>query len=262
MDRQDKTLSVEQAVAEIKAGRMIVIVDDEDRENEGDLMVAAEKVTPEIVNFMAKHGRGLICLPLTRERLDELQLPLMVADNTARFQTAFTVSVDAKQGVTTGISAHDRARTILAALDHRTKPEDLARPGHVFPLQAREGGVLARAGQTEAAVDLARMAGLAPAGVICEIMNEDGTMARMPQLKEFSREHGVPDPDHRRPHPLPHEPRDAGPQARGGGHAHAPTAISVSPSTRTSSPRNTTPPSSRGRSVPTSRSSSGPIPSA
>ena len=192
MDRQDKTLSVEQAVAEVKAGRMIVIVDDEDRENEGDLMVAAGKVTPEIVNFMTKHGRGLICLPLTRERLDELQLPLMVADNTARFQTAFTVSVDAKRGVTTGISAHDRARTILAALDHRTKPEDLARPGHVFPLQAREGGVLARAGQTEAAVDLARMAGLAPAGVICEIMNEDGTMARMPQLKEFSREHGVP----------------------------------------------------------------------
>ena len=192
MDRPDKTLSVEQAVAEVKAGRMIVIVDDEDRENEGDLMVAAEKVTPEAVNFMTKHGRGLICLPLSRERLEELQLPLMVADNTARFQTAFTVSIDAKEGVTTGISAHDRARTILAAIDHRTKPEDLARPGHVFPLQAREGGVLARAGQTEAAVDLARMAGLVPAGVICEIMNEDGTMARMPQLKEFSREHGVP----------------------------------------------------------------------
>jgi 3,4-dihydroxy 2-butanone 4-phosphate synthase/GTP cyclohydrolase II len=192
MERQDKMLSVEQAVAAVKAGRMIIIVDDEDRENEGDLMVAAEKVTPDIVNFMTKNGRGLICLPLTRERLEELQLPLMVAENTARFQTAFTVSIDAKQGVATGISAQDRARTILAAIDHRTKPEDLARPGHVFPLQAREGGVLARAGQTEAAVDLARMAGLAPAGVICEIMNEDGTMARMPQLEGFSREHSVP----------------------------------------------------------------------
>jgi len=157
-------LSVEQAVAAVKAGRMIIIVDDEDRENEGDLMVAAEKVTPDVINFMTKNGRGLICLPLTRERLEELQLPLMVAENTARFQTAFTVSIDAKHGVATGISAHDRARTILAAIDHRTKPEDLARPGHVFPLQAREGGVLARAGQTEAAVDLTRMAGLAPAG--------------------------------------------------------------------------------------------------
>jgi 3,4-dihydroxy 2-butanone 4-phosphate synthase/GTP cyclohydrolase II len=192
MDGKDKTISIEQAVAEIQAGRMIIIVDDEDRENEGDLMVAAEKVTPDIVNFMTKHGRGLICLPLTRERLEELQLPLMVADNTARYQTAFTVSIDAKQGVSTGISAHDRAKTILAALDPRTKPEDLARPGHVFPLQAKEGGVLARAGQTEAAVDLARLAGLTPAGVICEIMNEDGSMARRPQLDRFSREHAIP----------------------------------------------------------------------
>ncbi|MGD1009978.1 MAG: bifunctional 3,4-dihydroxy-2-butanone-4-phosphate synthase/GTP cyclohydrolase II [Candidatus Aminicenantales bacterium] len=192
MDGKDKTISVEQAVAEVQAGRMIIVVDDEDRENEGDLTVAAEKITPEIVNFMTKHGRGLICLPLTRERLEELHLPLMVADNTARYQTAFTVSIDAKQGVTTGISAYDRAKTILAALDPRTKPEDLARPGHVFPLQAKEGGVLARAGQTEAAVDLARLAGLAPAGVICEIMNEDGSMARRPQLDRFSREHGIP----------------------------------------------------------------------
>jgi 3,4-dihydroxy 2-butanone 4-phosphate synthase/GTP cyclohydrolase II len=171
---------------------MIIIVDDEDRENEGDLMVAAEKTTPEIVNFMARHGRGLVCLPLTRERLEELQLPLMVTDNTARFQTAFTVSIDAKRDVATGISAHDRARTILAAVDPATKPEDLARPGHIFPLQAVEGGVLSRAGQTEAAVDLARLAGLAPAGVICEVMNEDGSMARMPQLEELSRRFGIP----------------------------------------------------------------------
>ncbi|MGA2532340.1 MAG: bifunctional 3,4-dihydroxy-2-butanone-4-phosphate synthase/GTP cyclohydrolase II [Candidatus Aminicenantales bacterium] len=192
MEQKDKTISVEQAVKDVKAGRMIVIVDDEDRENEGDLMVAAEKITPEIVNFMSKHGRGLICLPLTRERLDELQLPLMVADNTARYQTAFTVSIDAKQGVTTGISAYDRAKTIQAAIDPKTRPEDLARPGHIFPLQAKEGGVLARAGQTEAAVDLTRMAGLMPAGVICEIMNEDGSMARMPELERFSREHAIP----------------------------------------------------------------------
>jgi 3,4-dihydroxy 2-butanone 4-phosphate synthase/GTP cyclohydrolase II len=192
MDGKDKTISVEQAVAEIQAGRMIIIVDDEDRENEGDLMVAAEKATPEIINFMTKHGRGLICLPLTRERLEELQLPLMVADNTARYQTAFTVSIDAKQGVTTGISAYDRAKTVLTVIDPRTKPEDLARPGHIFPLQAKEGGVLARAGQTEAAVDLARLAGLVPAGVICEVMNEDGSMARRPELDEFGREQGIP----------------------------------------------------------------------
>ncbi|MGA2361407.1 MAG: bifunctional 3,4-dihydroxy-2-butanone-4-phosphate synthase/GTP cyclohydrolase II [Candidatus Aminicenantales bacterium] len=192
MDGKDKTISVEQAVAEIQAGRMIIIVDDEDRENEGDLMVAAEKVTPEIINFMTKHGRGLICLPLTRERLEELQLPLMVADNTARYQTAFTVSIDAKQDVTTGISAYDRAKTVLTVIDPRTKPEDLARPGHIFPLQAKEGGVLARAGQTEAAVDLARLAGLVPAGVICEVMNEDGSMARRPELDEFGREQGIP----------------------------------------------------------------------
>ena len=192
MENESRLISIEQAVREVKAGRLIIIVDDEDRENEGDLMVAAAKVSPEVVNFMSKHGRGLICLPLTRARLEELQLPLMVQENTARFETAFTVSIDAKAGVTTGISAQDRAHTILAAIDPKTKPADLARPGHIFPLQAKEGGVLARAGQTEAAVDLARMAGLTPAGVICEIMDEDGGMARMPQLEKFSREHDIP----------------------------------------------------------------------
>lgn len=184
--------TVEELIEDLRCGRMVVVMDDEDRENEGDLMVAAEKITPEIVNFMARHGRGLVCLPLTRERLEELQLPLMVSDNTARFQTAFTVSIDAKEGVTTGISAGDRARTILAAVDPSTRPEDLARPGHIFPLQAKEGGVLSRAGQTEAAVDLARLAGLFPAGVICEVMNEDGSMARMPDLEEIGRRFDIP----------------------------------------------------------------------
>lgn len=185
-------ISVEEALEYIRAGRMVIIVDDEDRENEGDLMVAAEKVTPEIINFMAKYGRGLICLSLTRQRVEELNLPPMVAENTARFGTAFTVSIDAREGITTGISAYDRARTILTAIDPKTRPEDLARPGHVFPLEAREGGVLARAGQTEASVDLARLAGLYPAGVICEVMKEDGTMARMPDLEKFSQEHDIP----------------------------------------------------------------------
>ena len=192
MEKLCPTVSVDEAIAAVRDGRMIIIVDDEDRENEGDLMVAAEKTTPEIINFMSKHGRGLICLPLTHERLEKLNLPLMVSDNTARFQTAFTVTIDARDGVSTGISAHDRARTILATVDPATKPEDLARPGHIFPLQAVEGGVLSRAGQTEAAVDLARLAGLAPAGVICEVMNEDGSMARMPQLEEISRRFGIP----------------------------------------------------------------------
>jgi 3,4-dihydroxy 2-butanone 4-phosphate synthase/GTP cyclohydrolase II len=181
--------SIDDAIDAIRRGEMVIVVDDEDRENEGDLTIAAEKVTPEIINFMATHARGLICLPLTGERLDQLEIPLMVGKNTTTFETAFTVPIDAKQGVTTGISASDRARTILAAIDPRTTATDLARPGHMFPLRAREGGVLVRAGQTEAAVDLARLAGLYPGGVICEITNRDGTMARVPQLTRFARKH-------------------------------------------------------------------------
>jgi 3,4-dihydroxy 2-butanone 4-phosphate synthase/GTP cyclohydrolase II len=181
--------SIEDAIAEIRDGRMVIIVDDEDRENEGDLVCAAEKATPEIVNFMARHARGLICLPLTEERCDELHLTTQVADNTSYLGTAFTVSIDARKGVTTGISASDRATTIQAAVDPQTRPQDLARPGHVFPLRAKKGGVLVRPGQTEASVDIARMAGLYPAGVICEIMNEDGTMARLPELTEFAALH-------------------------------------------------------------------------
>ncbi len=190
--KKTKTAAVEQAIKAVKAGKLIIIVDDEDRENEGDLMIAAEKATPEIINFMTKYGRGLICMPLPKERLKELHLPLMVRDNTAPYQTAFTVSIDAREGVTTGISAHDRAQTILVAMDPKTQPSDLTRPGHIFPLEAREGGVLERAGQTEASVDMARLARLKPAGVICEIMDEDGTMARMPHLEEFSRTHNIP----------------------------------------------------------------------
>jgi 3,4-dihydroxy 2-butanone 4-phosphate synthase/GTP cyclohydrolase II len=181
--------TIEEAIEEFRAGRMVIIVDDEDRENEGDLACAAEKVTPEIINFMARYGRGLICLSLTEERLEELQIPPQVADNTASLGTAFCVSIDAKRGVTTGISAADRATTILTAIDPRTKPSDLARPGHVFPLRARKGGVLRRPGHTEAVVDLARIAGLTPAGVICEILNEDGSMARLPELRRFAQEH-------------------------------------------------------------------------
>jgi len=184
-------LSIEQAIDDIRFGKMVILVDDEDRENEGDLTIAAEKVTPEIINFMAKHGRGLICLSMIPEKLDQLELPLMVGDNTSRFQTGFTVSIEARRGVSTGISAHDRATTILTAIADDAKPEDLARPGHVFPLRARKGGVIVRAGQTEGSVDLARLAGLKPAGVICEIMNDDGTMARMPQLQEFSEKHNI-----------------------------------------------------------------------
>ena len=183
--------SIEDAIKEIRDGKMVIVVDDEDRENEGDLTMAAERVTPEAINFMAKHGRGLICVSLPIQRLDELQIPLMVSENTAPYETAFCVSVEARQGVTTGISAQDRATTIQALVDPKTRPENLARPGHVFPLRAREGGVLARAGQTEAAVDLSRLAGLSPAGVICEIMNEDGTMARVPQLFEFAKAHDL-----------------------------------------------------------------------
>ncbi|MDC0708984.1 3,4-dihydroxy-2-butanone-4-phosphate synthase [Stigmatella sp. ncwal1] len=180
---------VERALAEIRKGHMVILTDDEDRENEGDLVMAAEKATPEAINFMALHGRGLICLSLTEERIRRLSLPLMVQDNNSPFQTAFTVSIEAARGVTTGISAADRARTIQAAVAPNAKPGDLVRPGHIFPLRAREGGVLVRTGQTEGSVDLARMAGLSPAGVICEIMNPDGTMARRPDLVKFARKH-------------------------------------------------------------------------
>ena len=184
--------TVEEAIDEIREGRMVVVVDDEDRENEGDLTMVAELVTPEAINFMATHGRGLICLAMTGERLDELDLAPMVSDNTAPHGTAFTVSIDLiGHGVTTGISAHDRARTIRAAVDARSSPDDFARPGHVFPLRARPGGVLERRGQTEAAVDLAGLAGLHPAGVICEIVNDDGTMARVPDLVRFCKAHGL-----------------------------------------------------------------------
>jgi 3,4-dihydroxy 2-butanone 4-phosphate synthase/GTP cyclohydrolase II len=180
---------IEDAIEAIRQGRMVILVDDEDRENEGDLTIAAEKITPEAINFMARYGRGLICMPMTAERLDELEIPLMVNQNTARFDTAFCVSIEAKGRTSTGISAADRAQTALAAIDPATRPSDLARPGHMFPLRARPGGVLVRAGQTEGAVDLARIAGLYPAGVICEIMNDDGTMARVPQLTRFARRH-------------------------------------------------------------------------
>ncbi|MDP2936635.1 MAG: bifunctional 3,4-dihydroxy-2-butanone-4-phosphate synthase/GTP cyclohydrolase II [Dehalococcoidia bacterium] len=183
--------SIEAALQDFREGRFVVVVDDEDRENEGDLTMAAEKVTPEAINFMARHGRGLICLPVIGKRLDELQIPMMVSDNTSSFGTAFTVSIDAKNGTTTGISAQDRALTVLAVIDPKTRPEDIARPGHIFPLRAQEGGVLVRTGQTEAAIDLSRLAGLYPAGVICEIMKEDGTMARMPDLEIFAQEHGI-----------------------------------------------------------------------
>jgi 3,4-dihydroxy 2-butanone 4-phosphate synthase/GTP cyclohydrolase II len=183
--------TVEEAVEEIRQGRMIVLVDDEDRENEGDLTMAAEKISPEAINFMAKYGRGLVCLTLTEQRCDELHLPLMSPINTSVHGTAFTEAIDARVGVTTGISASDRAITVLTAIDPKTKPQDLARPGHMFPLRARNGGVLVRAGQTEASVDLSRIAGLNPSGVICEIMNEDGTMARVPQLLEFCKEHDI-----------------------------------------------------------------------
>jgi 3,4-dihydroxy 2-butanone 4-phosphate synthase/GTP cyclohydrolase II len=184
-------LSVEEAIKEIKDGRMVILVDDEDRENEGDLTMAAEAVTPEAINFMAKYGRGLICLALTPEKVEALNLPMMVSNNTSRFQTGFTVSIEARHGVTTGISAADRATTIQAAIADNAKPEDLVRPGHVFPLRARRGGVIVRTGQTEGSVDLAKLAGLKPAAVICEIMDEDGTMARMPTLEKFSEEHGI-----------------------------------------------------------------------
>ncbi len=189
--RRGPFASIDEAIEAIRAGRMIIVVDDEDRENEGDLTIAAEKITPEAVNFMARLGRGLICMPMTAGRLDQLELPLMVNQNTTTLNTAFCVTIEAKHVVSTGISASDRAATVRAAIDPNTKPSDLARPGHMFPLRARDGGVMVRAGQTEAAVDLARIAGLYPAGVICEIMNEDGTMARVPELTKFAKKHGL-----------------------------------------------------------------------
>jgi 3,4-dihydroxy 2-butanone 4-phosphate synthase / GTP cyclohydrolase II len=184
-------ITIEDAIKDIKAGRMVILVDDEDRENEGDLTMAAEAVTPEAINFMAKHGRGLICLSMTGEKIDSLNLPLMVEHNTSSFQTGFTVSIEARCGVTTGISAADRATTILTAVADDAQPTDLVRPGHVFPLRGRNGGVMVRAGQTEGSIDLARLSGLKPAGVICEVMDEDGSMARMPALEEFSEKHGI-----------------------------------------------------------------------
>ncbi len=185
--------TIEEALQDLREGKFVVLVDDEDRENEGDLIMAAEKVTPDAINFMARHGRGLVCVAMPGERLDELRIPMMVQDfdNTSRLGTAFTVTVEAKRDTTTGISAHDRASTVLALIDPATRPSDLLRPGHMFPLRARDGGVLVRAGQTEGMVDLARLAGLYPAGVICEIMSEDGTMARLPELQRFAQEHGI-----------------------------------------------------------------------
>ncbi len=184
-------IAIEDAIKDIRAGRMVILVDDEDRENEGDLMIAAEKVTPEAINFMAKYGRGLVCLAMTGEKVDSLDLPLMVDHNTSQFHTGFTVSIEARLGVTTGISAADRATTILTATADNAKPDDLVRPGHIFPLRAKRGGVMVRAGQTEGSVDLSRLAGLKPAGVICEIMDDDGSMARMPSLEKFSEKHGL-----------------------------------------------------------------------
>ncbi|MDY6836133.1 MAG: bifunctional 3,4-dihydroxy-2-butanone-4-phosphate synthase/GTP cyclohydrolase II [Chloroflexota bacterium] len=183
--------SIPEAIEEIRNGRFLIIVDDENRENEGDLAIAADMVTPEAINFMAKEGRGLICLPIIGQRLDELKIPMMTKDNTSKFSTAFTVSIEAKHGVTTGISAKDRATTIKKVVDNASGPEDIARPGHVFPIRAREGGVLVRAGHTESIVDLARMAGFYPAGVICEIMNDDGSMARLPQLEEMAAKYDI-----------------------------------------------------------------------
>ncbi len=183
--------SIEEAIKDIKAGKFVIIVDDEDRENEGDLAIAAEKVSTEAINFLIKYARGLVCLPIKGERLDELEIPMMVSHNTSKFTTAFTVSIEAKHGVTTGISAKDRAETIKAVINPETKASDIARPGHIFPLRAKEGGVLVRAGHTEAIVDLAKLAGLYPAGVICEVMSEDGSMAKLPELKELADKYGI-----------------------------------------------------------------------
>lgn len=190
-ERESSVVSVEQAIQDFQQGRMVILVDDADRENEGDIAIAAEKITPELVNFMAKHARGLICLSLTEEFANKLDLPLMVQENTSRFETGFTVSIDAKEGISTGISAQDRAVTILKSMEENVKPQDFVKPGHIFPLRARKGGVLVRTGQTEGSVDLAQLAGLKGAGVICEIMNDNGTMARMPDLEKFAKEHNL-----------------------------------------------------------------------
>jgi 3,4-dihydroxy 2-butanone 4-phosphate synthase/GTP cyclohydrolase II len=184
-------ISIKQAIEDIKAGKMVILTDDEDRENEGDLTIASEKVTPEVINFMAKYGRGLICMSMTDERCTQLKLPMMVDDNTSAHETAFTVSIEAREGVTTGISAADRAKTVQTAIADDAKPDDLVKPGHIFPLRAKDGGVIVRAGHTEASVDLAKLAGLKPSGVICEIMDDDGSMARMPSLEKFSEEHNI-----------------------------------------------------------------------
>lgn len=184
-------ISIKQAIEDIKAGKMVILTDDEDRENEGDLTIASEKVTPEVINFMAKYGRGLICMSLTDERCRQLKLPMMVDENTSAHETAFTVSIEAREGVTTGISAADRAKTVQTAIADDARPDDLVRPGHIFPLRAKDGGVIVRAGHTEASVDLAKLAGLKPSGVICEIMDDDGSMARMPSLEKFSEEHNI-----------------------------------------------------------------------
>ena len=186
-----RIVSIEQAISDIREGKMIILVDDEDRENEGDLCCAAEFVTPDIINFMSIYGRGLVCLTLTEEKADELELAPMVENNESAYGTAFTISIDAIEQTTTGISAYDRARTIQAAVAQKAKPDDFSSPGHIFPLRAKNGGVLVRPGQTEGSVDLARLAGIQPAGVICEIMNDDGTMSRMPQLREFAEEHQI-----------------------------------------------------------------------
>ena len=193
---------IEEVIEDVRNGKMVIMVDDEDRENEGDVVIAAEKTTPEAINFMARYACGLICLSLTEERVKHLRLPLMVRDNTSQYNTAFTVSIEAKEGVTTGISAHDRARTVLTAIDDKAGPDDLVRPGHIFPLMARDGGVLVRVGHTEASVDLARLAGLKPAGVICEVMNEDGTMARLPDLEVFAEPAWPEDRHHCRAHQI------------------------------------------------------------
>src|ERR1700757_1825766 len=190
-NRNGPFAAIEESIAAIREGRMVIVVDDENRENEGDLTVAAEKITPDAINFMAKHGRGLICLAMTPDRLDELEIPLMVPKNGSRFETAFCVGIEGRERTTTGLSAADRATTVRVAVDPDAKPADLIRPGHVFPLRARNAGVLVRAGQTEAAVDLARLAGLSPAGVICEIMNDDGSMARVPELRQFASRHNI-----------------------------------------------------------------------